>query len=73
MDFMFELQKQYLTSERSERVRYCFWHENIKLIRIFSQPFNVLFIKWTYSEWQKYTQRRHVNKHAKDQFKSDIF
>ena len=24
MDFMFEWQKQYLTSERSERVRYCF-------------------------------------------------
>jgi hypothetical protein len=29
MDFMFEWQKKYLTSERSEWVRYCFWHENI--------------------------------------------
>ena len=29
---MFEWQEQYLTSERSERVRYCFRHENIKFI-----------------------------------------
>ena len=29
MDFMFEWQEQYLTSERSERVRYCSCHENI--------------------------------------------
>ena len=27
MDFMFEWQEQYLTSERSERVRYCSCHE----------------------------------------------
>ena len=32
MSFMFEWQEQYLTSERSERVRYCFCHENIKFI-----------------------------------------
>ena len=32
MNFMFERQEQYLTSERSERVRYCFCHENIKFI-----------------------------------------
>ena len=32
MNFMFEWQKQYLTSKRSERVRYCFCHENIKFI-----------------------------------------
>ena len=32
MNFMFEWQEQYLTSERSERVRYCFCHENIKFI-----------------------------------------
>ena len=32
MNFMFEWQEQYLTSERSKRVRYCSCHENIKLI-----------------------------------------
>ena len=32
MNFMFSWQEQYLTSERSERVRYCSCHENIKLI-----------------------------------------
>ncbi len=32
MDFMFEWQEQYLTSERSERVRYCSCHGNIKSI-----------------------------------------
>ena len=31
------------------------------------------FLVWTYLERQKYTQRRHVNKRAKDQYKSDIF
>jgi len=29
---MFEWQEQYLTSERSERVRYCSCHSNIKFI-----------------------------------------
>ena len=32
MNVMFEWQEQYLTSERSERVRYCSCHENIKFI-----------------------------------------
>ena len=32
MNFMFEWQEQYLTSERSERVKYCSYHENIKFI-----------------------------------------
>ena len=32
MNFMFEWQEQYLTSEQSERVRYCSCHENIKFI-----------------------------------------
>ena len=32
MNFMFSWQEQYLTSERSERVRYCSCHSNIKLI-----------------------------------------
>ena len=34
MDFMFEWPEQYLTSERSERVRYCSCHENIKSISL---------------------------------------
>ena len=32
MNFMFDWQEQYLTSERSERVGYCSCHENIKFI-----------------------------------------
>ena len=32
MNFMFDWQEQYLTSERSERVRYCSCHENTKFI-----------------------------------------
>ena len=32
MNFMLEWQTQYLTSERSERVRYCVCHENIEFI-----------------------------------------
>ena len=32
MNFIFEWQEQYLTSERSEGVRYCSCHENIKFI-----------------------------------------
>ena len=32
MNFMFEWQEQYLTSEHSERVKYCSCHENIKFI-----------------------------------------
>ena len=34
IDFMFEWQEQYLTSDRSERVRYCSCHENIKSISL---------------------------------------
>ena len=32
MNFMFEWQEQYLTSERSERMKYCSCHGNIKFI-----------------------------------------
>ena len=32
MNFMFEWQEQYLTTEGSERVRYCSCHENKKFI-----------------------------------------
>ena len=34
MNFMFEWQEEYLTSERNERVRYCSCHENIKFISL---------------------------------------
>ena len=36
MNFMFEWQEQYLTSERNGRVRYCSYHENIKFIKFIS-------------------------------------
>ena len=32
MNFMFEWDKPYLMSERSERLRYCSYHENIKFL-----------------------------------------
>ena len=47
MNFMFEWQEQYLTSERSERVRYCFCHENIKFI---SWSQRVMLFKLLYGE-----------------------
>ena len=40
---MFEWQEQYLTSERSERVRYCSCHEKHQ-IRIFELTCNVLLL-----------------------------
>ena len=42
MNFLFEWQEQYLTSKRSEQVRYCSCHEN--KIHIFELTCNVLFI-----------------------------
>ena len=45
MKFMFEWQQQYLTSERSERVRYCFFHENINFPSC-SQRVMFFFIIW---------------------------
>ena len=43
MDFTFECSTRYLTSERSERVRYRVEQEKIK-IRIHKQACNILFI-----------------------------
>ena len=65
MNFMFEWQEQYLTSERSERVRYCSCHESIKFI---SSRQRVMFFllygdyqfnkrKWRES-WRHWTIRR---------------
>ena len=41
MNFMFEWLEQYLTSERSEQVRYCSCHSNLKFI---SSSQRVIFI-----------------------------
>ena len=41
MKIMFEWQEQYLSSERSERVRYCSCHSNIKFI---SSRHRVIFL-----------------------------
>ena len=51
MNFMFELQKRYLTRSLRSLARYCSCHENIK-IHIFEPTCNVLFIIW----------RNHYNK-----------
>ena len=45
MNFMFSWQEQYLTSERSERVRYCSCHSNIKFI---SSRHRVISSKYLY-------------------------
>ena len=52
MNFMFEWQEQYLTSERSERVRYCSSPREHK-IHIFEPTCNVLFIIWRLNIEQK--------------------
>ena len=45
MNFLFDWQEQYVTSERNERLRYCSCHENIKFIsssqRVTSGVFSV--------------------------------
>ena len=47
MNFMFEWQEQYLTSEGSERVRYCSCHENIKFISSRHRVIFFLLYKYT--------------------------
>ena len=49
---MFEWQEQYLTSEPSERVRYCSCHENIKFISS-RQRVMFFFIIWRLNIEQK--------------------
>ena len=48
MNFMFSWQEQYLTSERSERVRYCSCHENIKFISSSHRVISSMF--WQFLE-----------------------
>ena len=47
MNFMFEWQEQYLTSERSERAKYCSCHENIKFISSSQRVMFFLLYKYT--------------------------
>ena len=47
MNYMFEWQEQYLTSERSERVKYCSCHENIKFISLSQRVMCFLLYKHT--------------------------
>ena len=57
MNFMFDWQEQYLTSECSERVRYCSCHENIHCnIHIFELMCNVLFIIWRLNKFNDFLQ-----------------
>ena len=51
---MFEWQEQYLTSERSERVRYCSYHENIKFI---SSSQRVIFFFYVEKPIQQFKQK----------------
>ena len=53
MNFMFELQEQYLTSERSERVRYCSCHENIKFISSSQRVISSIYMEKPIQQKQK--------------------
>ena len=53
MNFMFEWQEQYLTSERSERVRYCSCHENIKFISSSQRVMFFLYMEKSIQQKQK--------------------
>ena len=48
MDFMFSWQEQYLTSERSERVRYCSCHSNIKSISSRNRVISYIYLQSRY-------------------------
>ena len=50
---MFEWQEQYRTSERSERVRYCSCHENIKFISSSQHVMFFLYYGDYYSKQEK--------------------
>ena len=50
MNFIFEWSTQYLTSERSERVRYQVEHEKIKFISISRHVIFCLLYKHTYDD-----------------------
>ena len=53
MNFMFGWQEQYFTSERSERVRYCSCHENIKFISSSQRVMFFLFMEKLIQQKQK--------------------
>ena len=63
MNFMFEWQEQYLTSERSERVRYCSCHLNIKFISSRHRVISSVYILFqTQKQLQYITFTIHYNK-----------
>ena len=66
MNFMFEWQEQYLTSERSERVRYCSCYENIKFISSSQRVIMVIniiiwFLRFS-RHWLKFETERPIDK-----------
>ena len=70
MNFMSELQEQYLTSERSERVRYCSCHENIKFISLSQRAMFFLLYRESNSTKAKGGNRDVIERY--DTHKGDI-
>ena len=66
MNFMFEWQEQYLTSERSERVRYCSCQENIKFISSSQRVMFFLLYGETNSTKAKGGNRDVVERHTEN-------
>ena len=58
MNFMFSWQEQYLTSERSERVRYCSCHEKIKFIS--SSQRVMFFLVYGETNYRKQKQKAEI-------------
>ena len=70
MNFMFEWQEQYLTSKRSERVRYYSCHSNIKFISSSQRVMLFLLYGETYSTKAKGANRDVIERY--DTHKGDI-
>ena len=59
-EFYVRVAKQYLTSERSERVRYCFCHENIKFISSSQRVMFFLLYRQTLQHWIESTSLEQI-------------
>ena len=59
-EFYVRVAKQYLTSERSERVRYCFCHENIKFISSSQRVMFFLLYRQTLQNWIESTNLEQI-------------
>ena len=70
MIFMFEWQEQYLKNERSERMRYCSCHENIKFISSSQRVMFFLLYRETNSTKAKGENRDVIERY--DTHKGDI-